>query len=107
MHTRRKLYGECLSVSSPLLDSSVGSGKFHVYCLDNMFAIESYDLRFNKDTLIETPEPEFMSLQYYSSVSGEELHPYRQLSPNSLRAYKGQNRTKYRRCSIRISLSVQ
>lgn len=60
-----------------------------------MFAIESYDLRFNKDTLIETPEPEFMSLQYYSSVSGEELHPYRQLSPNSLRAYIGQNRTKY------------
>lgn len=78
-----------------LLDSSVGSGKFHVYCLENMFAIESYDLRFNKDTLIETPEPEFMSLQYYSSVSGEELHPYRQLSPNSLRAYIGQNRTKY------------
>lgn len=76
-----------------LLDSSVGSGTFRVYCLENMFTIENYDLRFNKDTLIESPEPEFMSLQYYSSVSGEELHPYRQLSPNSLRAYIGRNRT--------------
>ena len=66
-----------------------GSGIFRYYILEKMFAIDVHEMRFCRDTLVEMPEPEFLSIQYYRSVSGEELHPYHQLSPNSLRVYVG------------------
>ena len=70
----------------------MGSGVFRYYIEEKMFTIDVQDFRFSKDTLIEFPEPDFLSIQYYRSVSGEELHPYYQLSPNSLRAYIGGNK---------------
>ena len=52
-------------------------------------------MRFYQDTLVEMPEPKFLSIQYFRSVSGEELHPYAQLSPNMLRAYIGGDNRVY------------
>lgn len=71
------------------LGSDLGSGTFRCYMIENMFAIDVHAFRFVQDTLVEMPEPEFLSIQYYKSVSGEEFHPYYQLSPNSLRTYIG------------------
>lgn len=45
--------------------------------------------------MLECPEPEFLSVTYYNSVSGEEFHPYCQLSPNSLQAKIGQTNKVY------------
>lgn len=77
------------------LSSDMGSGIFRYYILEKMFAIDIHEMRFSNDTLIEMAEPEFLSIQYYRSVSGEELHPYYQLSPNSLRAYVGNGNKTY------------
>ena len=56
-----------------------------------MFVIEKQDFFFYDEFFLESPEPDFISVQYFFSVSGEEFHPYRQLSPNSLRVYVGGN----------------
>lgn len=77
------------------LSESMGTGIFRYYIMEHMFVIEVHEFRFKNDTFIESPEPRFLSIQYYSSVSGEELHPYYQLSPNSLRAYIGDGNRIY------------
>lgn len=71
------------------LTDKMGTGTFRYYIVEHMFAIEIHEMCFKEDTFIQSPEPRFLCIQYYSSVSGEELHPYYQLSPNSLRAYIG------------------
>lgn len=71
-------------------------GVFWQYFFENMFEITKQDFYFFEDFFLESPEPEFLAVQYYSSVSGEEFHPYYQLSPNSLRAYIGGSQKTYR-----------
>lgn len=68
-----------------------GEGYFWNYFYEDMFVIEKQNFRFYEDYFLESKEPEFLSIQYFFSVSGEELHPYRQISPNSLRCYVGGN----------------
>ena len=65
------------------LQADKGQGHFWVYFYENMFEITIRDFLFLDDIMLECPEPEFLSVTYYTSVSGEEFHPYRQLSPNS------------------------
>ena len=69
------------------LNHDMGTGIFRCYIAENMFAIDIQEFCFFRDTLVRLPEPAFLSIRYYRSVSGEELHPYDQLSPNTLRAY--------------------
>lgn len=73
------------------LQADKGQGHFWVYFYENMFEISIRNFLFCEDFLLECPEPEFLSVVYYTSVSGEEFHPYCQLSPNSLRAQIGQS----------------
>lgn len=68
-----------------------GEGYFWNYFYEDMFVIEKQDFHFNNDFFLESPEPEFIAIQYFFSVSGEEFHPYHQISPNSLRCYVGGN----------------
>lgn len=77
------------------LTDKTGSGIFRYYIQEKMFAIDVHEMRFYQDTLVEMPEPKFLSIQYFRSVSGEELHPYAQLSPNMLRAYIGGDNRVY------------
>ena len=78
------------------LSPDKGKGVFWQYFFENMFEITKQDFYFFEDFFLESPEPEFLAVQYYSSVSGEEFHPYYQLSPNSLRAYIGGSQKTYR-----------
>lgn len=71
------------------LSPEKGEGFFWNYFYEDMFVIQKQDFYFYKDFFLESPEPDFIAVQYYFSVSGEEFHPYRQLSPNSLRGYAG------------------
>lgn len=66
-----------------------GKGYFWYYLYENMFTIQKQNFCFLEDFILESPEPEFLALQYFTSVSGEEFNPYTQLSPNSFRAYIG------------------
>lgn len=77
------------------LSPDKGKGGFWQYFFENMFEITKQDFYFFEDFFLESPEPEFLAIQYYSSVSGEEFHPYYQLSPNSLRAYIGGSQKTY------------
>lgn len=77
------------------LSPDKGKGVFWQYFFENMFEITKQDFYFFEDFVLESPEPEFLAVQYYSSVSGEEFHPYYQLSPNSLRAYIGGSQKTY------------
>jgi len=101
----RELYQQILPMGGFLLDSSQsiveegqfcyalspdkGEGYFWNYFYEDMFVIQKQDFYFYEDFFLESQEPDFIAVQYYFSVSGEEFHPYRQLSPNSLRAYIG------------------
>ena len=77
------------------LSPDKGKGVFWQYFFENMFEVTKQDFYFFEDFFLESPEPEFLAVQYYSSVSGEEFHPYYQLSPNSLRAYIGGSQKTY------------
>lgn len=72
-----------------------GQGHFWVYFYENMFEITIRDFLFYDDFMLECPEHEFLSVTYYTSVSGEEFRPYCQLSPNSLQAQIGQSDKVY------------
>lgn len=77
------------------LSADKGKGFSWHYFFEDMFAITKQDFYFFEDFFLESPEPEFLAIQYYTSVSGEEFHPYYQLSPNSLRAYVGGNQRNF------------
>ena len=66
-----------------------GRGNYRIYYYQDMFEISFKDFLFYEDYFMECPEIDFLSVEYYSSVSGEEFHPYCQLSPNSLRVHIG------------------
>lgn len=72
-----------------------GHGYFWVYFFKDMFEITIQDFVFSDDYVLECPETEFLSVLYYISVSGEELHPYHQLSPNRLNVKIGKDNAIY------------
>lgn len=78
------------------LPPNKGRGEFWYYLYEDMFTIQKQDFCFYEDFFIESPEPEFLALRYFTSVSGEEFHPYIQLSPNSFCAYIGGGKKTYR-----------
>ncbi|HOO27005.1 MAG TPA: AraC family transcriptional regulator [Lachnospiraceae bacterium] len=67
-----------------------GQGSYRIYYYQDMFEISFKNFFFYEDYFMECPEVEFLSVDYYSSVSGEEFHPYYQLSPDSLRVHIGE-----------------
>lgn len=66
-----------------------GQGNYLLYFYQDMFEISFRDFVFYEDYFLECPETDFLSIEYYFSVSGEEFRPYSQLSPNSLRLHIG------------------
>ena len=73
------------------LNPANGSGYFILYFYKDMFSIEIHNFVFYEDLFLECPQLDFLSIHYYTSVSGEELRPYYQLSPNTLRAHVGKD----------------
>jgi hypothetical protein len=67
-----------------------GQGQYLLYFYQDMFEIAFRDFLFYDDYFLECPEIDFLSIEYYFSVSGEEFFPYYQLSPNSLRVHIGE-----------------
>ncbi|MED1822239.1 AraC family transcriptional regulator [Brevibacillus agri] len=78
--------GTCFSVSP-----EKGSGHYWTYSRENLFAISILDFVFYEDLFLEFQQPKYLSLNYYDSVSGEELHPYKRLSSGCIRVHFGCN----------------
>ena len=68
-----------------------GTGYYWVYTYDNLFSIEVQDFTLYKDLYIQYPQPEFLSVSCYDSVSGEELNPYKHMSCNCIKGHIGYN----------------
>lgn len=69
---------------------SKGEGCFWYYVFKNMFVIQKQDFFFYDNFYLESPCTDFLALQYYESVSGEEFCPYCKLASNTFRLFIGE-----------------
>lgn len=69
-----------------------GSGHFWYCVFENMFVIQKQDFFFYDNFYLESPCADFLALQYYESVSGEEFCPYCKLASNTFRLFVGEKR---------------
>ena len=68
-------------------DPSLGEGYYWYYERPGMFAVSVMDLRPKIDYLLEYQQTDFISVNYYDTISAEELSPYRRLSANCIRGH--------------------
>lgn len=69
------------------LAEKIGSGYFWSYYLKDMFGIKIHDFSFFNETIIEADMPEGLNIAYYTSISGEELNPYKRLNANCVKSH--------------------
>lgn len=74
------------------LSPKFGEGFYWVYGYKNQFAISILDAVLNDDYIIEFQQPEFIEINYFDTVSGEELSPYKQLNANCIRGHVSDNK---------------
>jgi AraC-like DNA-binding protein len=72
--------GKCYS-----LNPKIGKGYYWIYSPNNLFSIVIHDFYFSEDYYYDNQISEYFSVSYYESVSGEELNPYKKLTPGSVR----------------------
>lgn len=68
-----------------------GNGTIWRYSVKNMFLVQKQDFCFYHDFYLKSPCTDFLALQYFESVSGEEFCPSCKLSPNTFRLYVGED----------------
>ena len=64
---------------------NLGSGYYWIYQQNEMFTIKIHDFYFHEDSFLEFHIPKCLSVTYYTSISGEELAPYR--PPGALKPF--------------------
>lgn len=69
------------------LSEELGTGYFWSYYLKDMLGIKIHDFSFSNETIIEADMPEGLNIAYYTSISGEELNPYRRLNANCVKSH--------------------
>lgn len=69
------------------IDPNIGKGHYWMYGHQNLFSIVIHDFFFYKDHFLEHYLPEYLSITYYDSISGEELHPYKRLNARCVKGY--------------------
>lgn len=69
------------------LNKNKGYGVYRLYSPDGTYAIAVHDFTFYKDTVIHCVLPEYLSITWYDSVSGEALKPYMRLDRGYVKGY--------------------
>lgn len=69
------------------LNPKLGKGNYWIYSYKDLFSVTIHDFFFYEDFYLEYKLPEYFSLSYYESVSGEEFNPYTRLSAGCVRSY--------------------
>lgn len=64
-----------------------GEGRYWYYEKEGLFAVGVIDLCLREDQLVEYQQPPFLSLNYYYTVSAEELAPYKRINANCIRGH--------------------
>lgn len=70
-----------------VLNPSIGKGYYWIYSHKNLFSITIHDFYFHEDFYFENQLPEYLSITYYESVSGEGLNPYQPLKAGCVKSY--------------------
>lgn len=63
---------------------SCSHGSFHVLAPTDLWQISIHDFTLPEDTLLDFKLPEYLSVTYHDSISGEEFTPYRKLRAKSI-----------------------
>lgn len=71
------------------LSPSLGEGLYWVYGEKDLFDIKIHDFYYHKDTLIHCDVTGYLCLFYYSSISGEQLTPYRRINAGCIQSIAG------------------
>lgn len=71
------------------LSHELGGGHYWLYAQKDLFDIKIHDFYFNDDFVLNFDIPEGISITRYSSISGEELNPYRRLTAGSIQTVVG------------------
>lgn len=66
---------------------SLGEGYYWYYEKNGMFTIAVLDLRLKQDKVLEYKQQDFISINYYDSISAEELSPYKRMNANCIRGH--------------------
>ena len=74
--------GICFSMPSEIAD-----GTYWYYEKEGLFAIGIMDITLKEDTIMEFQQPEYISLDYWETISAEELSPYKRISANTMRGH--------------------
>ncbi len=61
-----------------------GKGHYWVYSMEDLFSISIQDLVFYEDFCLEYQQPRYLGINYYDSVSKEEMKPYKRLTCNCI-----------------------
>lgn len=59
-------------------------GHFHVLAVPELWQISIHDFILPEDTLLDFKLPEYLSVTYFDSISGEEFTPYRKLRAKNI-----------------------
>lgn len=65
----------------------LGEGYYWYYEREGLFTIGVLDLRLKQDFVLEYQQQDFISINYYDTISAEELSPYKRLSANCIRGH--------------------
>lgn len=65
----------------------LGEGYYWYYEKEGMFTVGIIDLRLKVDKFVEYQQPDFISINYYYTVSAEELSPYKRINANCIRGH--------------------
>ncbi|MDO4306926.1 MAG: AraC family transcriptional regulator [Eubacteriales bacterium] len=65
----------------------LGEGYYWYYEREGMFAIAVLDLRLKEDKVLEYQQQDFISINYYDTISAEELSPYKRMNANCIRGH--------------------
>lgn len=76
--------GQCWKLSSEL-----GEGFYWAYGEKDLFDIKIHDFYYHKDTLIDCKVTGYLSIFYYTSISGEQLNPYRRIDAGCIQSVIG------------------
>lgn len=66
-----------------------GKGCYWLYSCENLFAISIQDFVVYEDFFMEYPQPDYVSVSCFDSISGEELSPYKRLTSSSIKGHIG------------------
>ena len=75
-----------------------GEGYYWFYEEPGMFAVGQMDLTTHGDYFMEYKQPDFISINYYETISAEELSPYKRLSAHCIRGHVSQGELFRLRC---------